>query len=65
MCKYCEPSPRGICKPLAVNDIGFKVPLALYARDENTGEPVLQVNYDEQEPLQISANFCLHCGRKL
>lgn len=25
MCEYCEPNKHGICTPMAVNDIGFKV----------------------------------------
>lgn len=27
--------------------------------------PVLQVNYDESEPLHICINFCPMCGRNL
>lgn len=51
MCKYCEQNERKLFKPMAVNDVGFKIPLVGIAFREDTDDKVLQVNFDESEPL--------------
>ena len=55
MCKYCEPNKHGICTPMAVNDVGFKVPLVdLWLDNEKRNNRIIMlVHYDESEPLEI------------
>lgn len=65
MCKYCEQNERKLFKPMAVNDVGFKIPLVGIAFREDTDDKVLQVNFDESEPLQIAINYCPICGARL
>ena len=65
MCKYCEQNEKKLFKPMAVNDIGFKIPLVEIALREDTDNKVLQVNFDESEPLQIAINYCPICGARL
>ena len=66
MCEYCEADKDGTFKPLATNDRnGFKTTLVTLAVDENTGRKVLQINYDESEPLRLALNACPRCGQPL
>lgn len=67
MCEYCEPNKHGICTPMAVNDIGFKVPLVdLWLDNEKRNNRIIMlVHYDESEPLELGINFCPMCGRNL
>ena len=65
MCKYCEQNDKRLFKPMAVNDVGFKIPLVGIAFREDTDDKVLQVNFDESEPLQIAINYCPICGARL
>lgn len=65
MCKYCEQSEKGLFKPMAVNDIGFKIPLVEITHRDDSDTKVLQVNFDESEPLQIAINYCPICGARL
>lgn len=66
MCEYCEADKDGNFKPLATNDRnGFKTTLVTIAVDENTGRKVLQINYDESEPLRLALNACFVCGQPL
>lgn len=57
MCKYCEQNERKLFKPMAVNDVGFKIPLVGIAFREDTDDKVLQVNFDESEPLRNGLRF--------
>lgn len=66
MCEYCEADKDGTFKPLATNDRnGFKTTLVTIAVDENTGRKVLQINYDESEPLRLALNACPVCYQPL
>lgn len=66
MCEYCEADKDGTFKPLATNDRnGFKTTLVTIAVDENTGRKVLQINYDESEPLRLALNACPICYQPL
>lgn len=65
MCKYCEKDSNGLFKPLARNSQGGNASLVELGVSENTGQPVLFVNYDESEPLQVGINFCPVCGSRL
>lgn len=65
MCEYCEPSKHGLCKALATAKRGIEIPLVGLVKDENSGRLELNVNYDGEEPLRISANYCMVCGAKL
>lgn len=65
MCKYCEPSKHGICKPMAKRCNGFATPLVDIERDENTNKLIMLVHYDGEEPLKLAINNCPMCGRKL
>jgi len=66
MCEYCEADKDGNFKPLATNDRnGFKTTLVTIAVDENTGRKVLQINYDESEPLRLTLNACPVCCQPL
>ena len=64
MCKYCEKNDNGLFKPLARNSLGG-ASLVEIGVSENTGEPVMRVNYDESEPLQLGIHFCPMCGKRL
>lgn len=65
MCKYCEKDDSGLFKPLARNAQGGNASLVEIGVNENTGDPVMLVNYDESEPLQLGIHFCPMCGKRL
>jgi hypothetical protein len=67
MCEYCEPSKHGICTPMAVNDIGFKVPLVdlWFDNEKRNNRIIMLVHYDESEPIKLNINYCPMCGRNL
>ena len=66
MCKFCEQDAKGLFKPLASTEkAGFKVPLVGIVLRENSDTRVLQVNYDEEEPLQLFINYCPICGNRI
>lgn len=63
MCRYCEDTPER--RPLAFNKLICNSLVEITTCDSSPDTPVLQVNYDESEPLHISINFCPMCGRNL
>ena len=65
MCKFCEQDAKGLFKPMAVNNIGFKIPLVEITLMDDSDQKVLQVNFDESEPLQLAINYCPICGSRI